>query len=255
MYTIITFSPTGNSRYVANKIRTALNCKNNVLELEKITNMKDSNMSNQHLILVSTIRAFDFPQVVHEFIKSIPTNHYKYVSIVGVGCNNEWINSACSMRAKELFISKNIEVIVDTVVAMPLNLIKAFPYQTTQNLLQQIEIDVKAIATNIQNGTKTESTMPFKARCISKINIIERNAVKLFGLELYADKNCVKCGKCVADCPTKNIKFNEKKQVKFGFKCMLCLRCVYECPKNAISPLFSKFVLIKGGYKPPIDKN
>lgn len=252
IYTVVTFSPTGNSRYVANKIIKTLDLPATpVLELEKIKKLPD----NQHLILVSTIRAFEFPKVVIDFVKNIPNQHFKYASIIGVGCNDEWINSAASLYTKEILISKNIEIIVDTTVAMPLNLIKSFSFDMTQNLILQFDKQVVTISNNIKSLNSSNKVVPFKAKCISKIHFIEHNASKLFGLELYANKNCIHCGKCVRDCPTKNISFKENKKLKFEFKCMLCLRCVYECPQKAINPMFSKFVLIKGGYIPPLIKD
>lgn len=250
MYSIITFSPTGNSRYVANKIKKALSVDEKVLDLEKIENLP----TNEHLILVSTIRAFEFPKVVLDFLKNnIQPNHFKYVSIIGVGCNTEWINYASSLKSSKILASKNIETIVDTTVAMPLNFITEFPQETKDNMLKQLDIDVNSIVCDIKNLTKTNKKVSFKSKSISKINIIEHNAAKLFGVELYANKDCVKCNKCVIDCPTKNIYFKNDK-LKFKFRCMLCMRCVYECPKDALKPRFSKFVLIKNGYKPPIEK-
>lgn len=250
MYSIITFSPTGNSRYIANKIKNALSIEEKVLELEKIETLP----TNEHLILVSTIRAFDFPKVVLDFLKTnIQHNHFKYVSIIGVGCNTEWVNSASSLRAGKILSNKNLEIVVDTTVAMPLNFITEFPQEVKENLLKQADIDVNSIVNDIKNITKTDRKVSFKSKSISKINIIEHNAAKLFGVELYANKDCVKCNKCVSDCPTKNIYFKNDK-LKFKFKCMLCMRCVYECPKDALKPRFSKFVLIKNGYTPPIER-
>lgn len=247
MYTTITFSPTGNSRYVANKINTALSNTDKVLELEKIDNLP----TGQHLILVSTIRAFDYPKVVLEFLRNkIENNHFKYVSFIGVGCNTEWINSASSLRASKILSSKNIQTIVDTVVAMPLNFITDFPQNIKDDMFTKFDDDINTIVNDIKNITPAYKVVPFKAKAISKINIIEHNAAKLFGVELYANKDCIKCNKCVADCPTNNIYWKNDK-LKFKLKCMLCMRCVYECPKNAISPRFSKFVLIKNGYTPP----
>lgn len=247
MYDIIVFSTTGNSNYVAKKIKNSLSDVDDnisIHQLEKITDY--SNFTNEHLILISTIRAFEFPQVVINFVKKIPYN-FKYVSIIGVGCNTEWINSASSMKVKKILNSKNINLIVDTTVAMPLNLIKPFPPELIKNLLEQFDYDVITISNDIKKLNKSDRIVPFKSICLSKINIIERNAVKLFGLELYSNNKCIKCNKCVIDCPTKNIRFKGDK-LKFGFKCMMCLRCIYECPTKAISPRFSKFVLIKGGY-------
>lgn len=248
MHSIVAFSTTGNSLYVANKLKQTLKYNGDILKLEKISDI--SSCKSKHLILISTIRAFDFPRVVYDFVNTIPHEHYNYVSIIGVGCNTEWINSASSLGVKKLFESKNISVVVDTTVAMPLNLIKSFSFEMVRTMLTGFDSQVKLIANDIINLTPTNRVVPFKAICLSKVNIIERNAVKLFGLELYANSSCVKCCKCVRDCPTENIHF-EGEKLKFGFKCMMCLKCVYECPKKAIAPRFSKFVLIKDGYTPP----
>ena len=44
---------------------------------------------------------------------------------------------------------------------------------------------------------------------------------------------CVKCFKCVNDCPSKNITFKDGK-FKFSGKCLMCQRCIMYCPKHAI---------------------
>lgn len=50
---------------------------------------------------------------------------------------------------------------------------------------------------------------------------------------LSVDKNkCIKCGKCVIDCPVHNISLN-KDNIEFSNKCVSCQRCLHSCPKNA----------------------
>lgn len=44
---------------------------------------------------------------------------------------------------------------------------------------------------------------------------------------------CVKCMKCVNDCPTKNIYLDEN--IKFKNQCISCQRCVHCCPVNAFT--------------------
>lgn len=42
---------------------------------------------------------------------------------------------------------------------------------------------------------------------------------------------CVKCGKCLKNCPTRNISM--KDGVTFDLKCIMCFRCFNSCPENA----------------------
>ena len=48
------------------------------------------------------------------------------------------------------------------------------------------------------------------------------------------DKNkCIKCMKCVNDCPAHNIVF-ENDKFKFKGHCLMCQKCVMYCPKQAV---------------------
>lgn len=50
---------------------------------------------------------------------------------------------------------------------------------------------------------------------------------------LSVDKNkCIKCGKCVLNCPTQNISFKED-IIEFSNKCVSCQSCLHNCPKDA----------------------
>ena len=46
-------------------------------------------------------------------------------------------------------------------------------------------------------------------------------------------KKCIKCGKCVRQCPTHNIYVNEKGAYKFHHHCNMCMRCSFYCPTDA----------------------
>lgn len=56
--------------------------------------------------------------------------------------------------------------------------------------------------------------------------------VNSFFYRVDEDK-CVDCGKCVRDCPERNIRLNDGK-IKFGHRCDMCMRCSFFCPTNAI---------------------
>ena len=49
-----------------------------------------------------------------------------------------------------------------------------------------------------------------------------------------ADKNCIKCGKCAAECSVGAIDFNEPDKTDKD-KCISCMRCIKVCDYNARS--------------------
>ncbi|MBP5243062.1 MAG: EFR1 family ferrodoxin, partial [Clostridia bacterium] len=65
----------------------------------------------------------------------------------------------------------------------------------------------------------------------------------VLGLSFVATSQCVRCKKCVQDCPVHAIIFG-KDRPKWGTGCVGCFRCVNNCPVAAID--FSKYVLIFG---------
>ncbi len=52
------------------------------------------------------------------------------------------------------------------------------------------------------------------------------------GMVPKPDKNCVKCGLCVQECPVQAIDLHNPKEVD-GKKCISCMRCVSVCPHYA----------------------
>ncbi|MCQ2742421.1 MAG: EFR1 family ferrodoxin [Bacilli bacterium] len=59
---------------------------------------------------------------------------------------------------------------------------------------------------------------------------------------------CVKCGICVKNCPTQNIAYNKKGNIKFKHNCLMCMRCSLNCPKDAIRIGFLEGWRVNGPY-------
>ncbi len=48
-------------------------------------------------------------------------------------------------------------------------------------------------------------------------------------------KRCIKCLKCVKECPTENIIYDEmKERINFSNNCTWCMRCYTRCPTQAV---------------------
>ena len=56
-----------------------------------------------------------------------------------------------------------------------------------------------------------------------------------FNIYIHQDK-CVKCDKCINDCPHHALYKNKENYPAFiKARCENCYRCIHHCPKNALS--------------------
>ncbi len=246
MHTIVYFSPTGNTKYLANQLKNLVEATN-VLELDKIF---DSELKkNDHLILMYPIHGFNPPRTVTRFVKNLDKGLYNKVSLIAVGCNESWVNKAVSTKLRRLFNKKDIEIVVDEILAMPLTFVMKFPEDVAKETISNAKQRLLEVSSLIKNETKSKRKVKLSSFVIHRIGRLESPAARMFGLELHAKKNCTSCGICWNNCPELNIKQNKKNKPKFGFSCSMCMRCIYNCPEKAITPYISKFIPIKNGYK------
>lgn len=245
MYTIVSFSPTGNTNHIASMLSNYLG-GGEVLKLEHIK--VDDLEKSDHLVLLYAIHAFNAPRTVKRFVKDLPKGMYKHISLIGVGCNTSWINYAASKDIKRLLENKSYEIVVDEIMAMPLTLVMNFPDDLIKEQLVDASKRIRTIGDSIKALKVSNRDIPVKTHVLNFVGRAESGAARMFGLELHANDQCIQCGLCVRECPEKNITMKDDK-IKFGFKCSMCMRCIYNCPTKAISPYISKFIPVKGGYR------
>lgn len=245
MYTIIYFSPTGNTRYLANQL-SEIPGTEKVYQLDKIS---DDISKSEHLILMYPIHGFNPPRTVIRFVKNLSSGLFKKVSLIAVGCNDLWVNQAVSSKLRKLFNVKGVEIVIDEILAMPLTFVMKFPDDVKKETVKKAEKRIVEVAENIKGDIISHRKVKLSSSIINRVGRLESPAARMFGLELHAKKSCTSCSICWNNCPELNIKPNKKNKPKFGFSCSMCMRCIYNCPSQAITPYLSKFLTIKGGYK------
>jgi len=245
MFIIVQFSPTGNAEYVAKLLGKYLNT-NSIYALEHV--VPETLVDSEHLVVLFAIHAFNAPKTVMRFVRGLPKNKFKKISLIGVGCNDIWVNFGASNEIRKILKHKSYHIIVDEIIAMPLTFIMSFSEQVIKGQLGKAHDTTKIIAKNIMNGVVSHKEVPFVSHLLSKIGKIEPIAARFFGLELYANKSCNQCGLCVRECPERNIQLKDNGKIRFGFKCIMCLRCIYNCPQKSIAPRVSRFIPLKNGY-------
>lgn len=246
---IVYFSPTGNVKYLAHRLFEQLQLKQiaaSILPMEHTdpaTLKKDGDM-----VILYSIHAFHAPRTVIRFARNLPSGHLKRVSIISVGSSNSWANAAASLSLIKILQEKNCSIQRNELLAMPLTIAIALSDDQSEKLICQSEEKIDQIAATLLSDPEQISFVPFKSKLMAGIGHMEGLAARLFGMELHADEACSSCGLCERECPEKNIRMNKSNKPEFGLNCLMCLRCIYNCPENAISPRFSKFIPIKGGY-------
>ncbi len=231
-YQILSFSPTGNTKFLATILSKKLNCE--IINIEEEVNC-------DHLIIMSSIHAFRIPLKLSKKVTNI-----KKLSIIAVGCNKEKINSAAGIHLINKAKKEKIDISTYKVLAMPLTIVKKFDKKYGKEIIEKSVEEINQIYSDIINNKKTNIKISLLSKSLIIVHLLESFFVKLFGLELKANKSCIKCGKCIKSCPQKNIKMKNKP--KFGLNCILCMNCIYNCPKRAIHPRISKFIEFKDGY-------
>lgn len=247
MYTIVYFSPTGNTKYLATMLNAQLHDdEGSLMPLEFTDPMQIK--SDEHLILMYSIHGFNAPRTVKRFVRNLPSGLFESVSLIGVGCNTSWVNDAVSSDLRKVLEKKNYSIQVDRVIAMPLTFIMKFDDELTLKIIHEADTQIRNISQAVQTMVKSRKQIAFKSKAIHVIGKAEDVAARFFGLELHANARCNACGVCVNNCPERNIRFNRKEKPKFGLKCLMCMRCVCNCPQKAIHPRLAKFIPLKDGY-------
>ncbi len=129
-----------------------------------------------------------------------------------------------------------------------------FPY--ADNFVRQILYEdaklMQIMLHDLENGIvkeiKSKKLYNFAAFFVG----IQKIAGNINSFFYKVDMNkCVKCMKCVNNCPHNNIYVNKKGKIKFHHHCDMCMRCSFFCPTDAfkIGFLDSWGWKVNGDYK------
>ncbi len=254
---LVCFSGTGGTKRFTSLLETGLikkGCDVKVLYLEtKLIKAAASegtlNDNSYDLItILFPVHAFDAPEPVYKWIKTLPNCQGVPVALISVSAAGEfWINQACRMGLIKALSKKGYDVFYERMIIMPFNMLIATKETFSMRLLQLLPIKSENTAEEILELKRRRIKPQLKSRVLTRFAKVEKLTSKLFGKELRIKKSCTQCGLCVNSCPMENIKMIQGKP-NFGWHCVECLRCIYICPSHSIYPLISRYMVIKGGY-------
>ncbi|QEE15173.1 EFR1 family ferrodoxin [Promethearchaeum syntrophicum] len=252
---IFYFSGTGNTEIIAHLLQKELiNLDAEVIE-KKIENMikKKTMVNTEKYDLIGIgypIHAFNAPKIVYTFIQQLHNDKGKKLFTFR-SSGDPFLHGGSTKLLRNQLEKKGFNVFNENLSIMPTNVLLKFNDNLNKQLYQLAQIRIKKLAQDIMKRKVSLERNNFILTLVSKIfSFMETTGAKWLGKRIIISDSCIKCFKCVRNCPTGNILlFGEAKDtIKFNCTCNLCMRCIYECPTNAIHFKYFRFFEIKQGY-------
>lgn len=200
------------------------------------------------------VHGFNAPKVMFDFCKKLCSlskqrPNQKTAFILKTSGEGLSVNNYSSQKIIRLLERYGYHFVQERHYVMPYNMI----FRHTPEMVKSEYIYADAYARLSCKQLQAGETEKVR-RCLLKawfvpIVRIEWIYAQVQGPAMKVDmKKCIKCQKCVKNCPLENITFDGKK-FKFGTHCALCVCCSFGCPTSAISIGILNGWKVNGDYK------
>jgi len=194
------------------------------------------------------IYAFNEPRFFWRYIKKLSLPVSAKYFIFKTSGETLALNNASSRRIIRKIRREKRSLIGDYHFVMPYNIHFRFDDAFVKEIIDYNRKLSKVLVYNVLNDKqsllKTNPLYNFLAWVIG----IQRPGATLNSYFYKADMNkCIKCMKCVRDCPTHNI-YYQKGKILFKHYCQMCMRCSFFCPTDAIKIGYLNSWRVNGEY-------
>ncbi len=247
---LVYYTGTYNTRYLTQKIKRRLEGNGDevdTVEINRSTPVVDT--SGYDVIGFSyPIYGFNSPLPFNKYVRALRFNEGQKYFIYKQSGETFAINNASSRILMRIMKKKKADFVGEYHFVMPYNIHFAFDRAFIREIFQKNEKLADIMLYELSHGivNRIKSSLWYNLGAffvgIQKLG----GPVNSFFYRVDMDK-CVKCNKCVRDCPENNI-FIKKDKIKFGRRCDMCMRCSFFCPTNAIKIGFLEGWKVNGAY-------
>lgn len=219
---ILYFSSTGNSLYIAKRVKSRLGGK-----ILFIPTYRGDGGEFDRIFIVTPIYSFGMPVPVCDLLDRLD----KTVEIFVIQNYGGMVGGADRLFF-EYAAARGLNVKSIHVLKMPENftLVMSPPRFYVDLILKSADERIDGIISDIENR---KYRIPHKKHTKEKTYLKNKSNWHIIGERLSATDKCIRCGKCVALCPVDNISLTNGK-ITFANKCIACLACFHRCPQKAI---------------------
>lgn len=236
------YSGAGNTKFIAKKINQKFKKFNHQLDFIKISNSTITNINSSDMYIIGfPIYDLSSPQLVKDLINNIKDIN-KPISFF---CTKAFASGESIKELDELSNKKNLQTVATLELYMPGT--DALVFFAKQNSLTEKIIKFfhsrnidKKIDKFISKLLKNK-TVKINQKWYTYLSFLVPQKTKdsfhaqytKYIPQFYSQTDiCIKCMKCVKECPRDNIRFDE--YIKFDLNCDMCLHCVHHCPSQSI---------------------
>ena len=233
---LIYYTGTFNTRYVTNAL------KNRLIKAGYLVDTVEVNIDTTIVDLTEydiiglgyPIYAFNSPNIFNKYLKKLnflPSKRYFIYKNSGETLK---YNDASSRVIFSILKRQNCDIKNEYHIVMPYTIHFRFDDTFVKEILNYLDKQLEIITYDLLNNYESKINEPVKLKLISRFYTLQRLGGPVNSLFYKVDyTKCVKCNKCMDNCPVHNIAFKNGKY-KFGRKCLMCMRCSFYCPENAI---------------------
>lgn len=247
---IFYFSSTGNSLYVAKRLKEKLQ-DSELVSITKAYNEGNFQYDCEKAIIIWPLHCFGLPVIVEEFVSKLKLNKDAYifgVQVTGGGqTNNTFVKINELLNSKDLKLSNSIEIkYISNYIRAGRNVTE----KRVEDALNNNEWKIDRLIEKIK-GEEVEEIKKSKNPLYTALYNGWRYKYKNKDKKFNVNDSCIGCSICEKICPVKNIEITNSKPIWKG-NCVDCMGCINICPKKAIN--IGKSTIKKNRYKNPYIK-
>lgn len=245
MIGIYAFSGTGNTRKCAKALEEALKGQGIPVSFYDIRDGSET-ARERDLVICYPVYGFNMPSVLKTFCRNLPEeSNIWFLKTSGEPLH---LNDNSSFEMIRILEKKNCAIKGEFHYVMPYNMVFRHSDEMASLMWETAKERIPEDAKKIVSGEDIPVHAPLSAKALSGLCRIEHGFYPVNGRLFRIDKaKCIRCMKCVSDCPVKNISFSDGK-FRFGKNCIGCVRCSFRCPKGAIHIGLLDFMRVNGPY-------
>lgn len=234
---LIYFTGTFNTRFITEMVRNEFIKYGHSVEMVEVNYKTESiNTDNYDLIgLGYPIYAFNSPLPFNRFLKTkVKFKKGQNYFIYKNSGETLGLNNSSSRIIKRRMKHQKLNLTGEYHFVMPYNIHFPFDENFIKEMIEKdhklCELMVYNLCNGIYRTIKSNIFYDFLSFCIS----IQKIGGPINSFFYRVDKTkCIKCHKCIDQCPSDNI-YEKKGKIAFHHRCDMCMRCSFYCPSDAI---------------------
>ena len=195
------------------------------------------------------VHAFNAPANILRFARLLPAQREtKPVFLLKTSGEPLRLNDVSSLKLIRLLRRRGYAARSEYHYVMPYNIIFRHSDTMAWRMLTTARDLIPLDAAELSRGApRPPRSVPFGS-LIAFLMRCEHWGGRLNGRLYTVTEDCVRCGKCVRECPAGNIRMEKDGKIKFGGKCLMCMRCAQSCPKDAVKIGLFVYWKVNGAY-------